>query len=332
MMKGALVGFGEVASRGHWPAYGHCPDVSIVAVVDPSAERRVAAEQQLPGIRAFASVADLAAAVHVDFVDICTPPAFHARSVLDAIARGWHVLCEKPFVLDVDNLADIRHRAEAAGVAVVPVHNWKYAPIIQRSTGLLAAGSIGRLKAVVVETSRVRAAPTAESGSNWRRDRAVAGGGIVMDHGWHAAYLVLHWMNARPLDVSAVLHHPAEGGVEDEARLTITFPEAAASILLTWNGAVRRNAMRLVGSLGEIRIDDDVLSVRVPGRKDEREVFPQALSAGSHHADWFSAMMPDVLAAFRQPQSSRPMLQEAADCLDVILRAYRSQATASATP
>jgi hypothetical protein len=46
------------------------------------------------------------------------------------------------------------------------------------------------------------------------------------------------------------------------------------------------------------------------------------LSAGSHHADWFEAMLPDVLAGFRSPEKARKAFEEAALCLSVMRRAY----------
>src|SRR5262245_20752851 len=99
-MHGAIVGFGEVARHGHWPAYARCPEVRIAAIVDRTEERRALARVLVPGVATFATLDELAAATSVDFVDICTPPALHPEPMLEAIARGWHVLCEKPFVLD----------------------------------------------------------------------------------------------------------------------------------------------------------------------------------------------------------------------------------------
>ena len=77
--------------------------------------------------------------------------------------------------------------------------------------------------------------------------------------------------------------------------------------------------MRLTGEYGEIAIDDDRLHVR-----GEPIHFDSALSAGSHHADWFAAMLPDVVASFRSLEKARASLDEAALCLSVIRRAYES--------
>jgi predicted dehydrogenase len=232
------------------------------------------------------------------------------------------VLCEKPFLLDPAVLDLVSHAAHQSGVAVVPVHNWKYAPIVAAASAALREGAIGTLSGVEIETSRLQAAPTADGDRpNWRRDPAMAGGGILMDHGWHAIYLALHWFGARPRGVHATLHHPPSGQVEDEAVVTIEFPGGDAVINLSWNGTVRRNAMRLVGTRGDISIDDDTLVIR-NGRSDTVK-FASALSTGSHHAEWFAAMLPAVLACFRHPELSRPLFDEARECLAIIQQAYR---------
>jgi predicted dehydrogenase len=323
MMNGAIVGFGVVASNGHWPAYQTSADARIVAVVDQLAERRALADATIPGVRTFASIEELPSGI--DFVDVCTPPAVHAEPVLAALDRGCHVLCEKPFVLKSSLLAPIRDRAVARGLAVVPVHNWKYAPILHRATELARSGAIGQLRRVEIVTSRTQAAVPVGGGTyNWRTDPAMAGGGILMDHGWHSIYLALHWFNEQPKGIDVDLRRPPGGGVEDEVALTIHFPSGDADIALTWRGPSRRNAATLTGDAGTIVADDDTLYVK--GVRPRVEPMSAALSAGSHHADWFTAMLPDVLDCFREPSRSRPLLDEAALCLSIIEQAYAGAA------
>jgi predicted dehydrogenase len=137
-----------------------------------------------------------------------------------------------------------------------------------------------------------------------------------MDHGWHAIYLARHWFGEDPTNVEAQLHR-ATNGIEDEATLTLHFPGGDAKIFLTWRADRRRNTIRLRGDAGEIAIDDDMLRIG-----DEQIRFESALSAGSHHADWFAAMLPDVITALRSPEIARASFDEAALCLSVIRRAY----------
>ena len=322
MLKGAIVGFGEVARHGHWPAYASSDEAEIVAIVERNGDRRALAASLRPGLTTCERLEDLAS-TDLDFIDICTPPALHPQPMVEAMSRRWHVLCEKPFLLDPLILRAVRSQAAESGLAVVPVHNWKYAPIIQTATRALRDGAIGELERVHIRTSRLRAAPTADShGRNWRRDPAIAGGGILMDHGWHSIYLALHWFQSRAATVSASLHHPAGGGVEEEAAVTIEFPQGKAVIDLSWNGAVRENIIRLMGTAGEIVVADNTLEVR--GSTVTVTPYPSALSEGSHHADWFTAMLPDVVRCFRDPALARPLFDEAAECLSIIQQAYRT--------
>ena len=96
-LKGALIGYGFIGSRGHAPAYLNRRDVDIVAVVDGCAARRALASELLPAARTFASVEDLfRSGIHLDFVDVATPPSEHFAISDAALRRGIHVLCEKP--------------------------------------------------------------------------------------------------------------------------------------------------------------------------------------------------------------------------------------------
>jgi predicted dehydrogenase len=318
VLRGAIIGFGAVAANGHWPAYSQSREAEIIGVVDRNEERRRAAGEVSKTIKTFSSVAALADTVAVDFVDICTPPALHGELILDALARGWNVICEKPLVLDHAEMERIQRAAGTSGRAVVPVHNWKYAPIIRRATELLRSGAIGTLRHVEIETLRFEdCAAIDPTNPNWRRDPAMAGGGILFDHGWHAIYLACHWFGETPRDVAAALHEVRPGGIEDEATLRLNFPGGEARIFLTWRASGRKNRMRLTGDEGEIEIGDDTLTT---GAESVR--FEQALSGGSHHPDWFAAMLPDLLASFRSSAVSRSALDEAATCLSVIRRAY----------
>jgi predicted dehydrogenase len=321
VLKGAIIGFGEVARKGHWPAYAASDKAKIVAVVDRTEERRAAAREALPGVAIFPTIEELAVGAEIDFVDICTPPALHGEPMLHALARGWNVLCEKPLLLDLAELEKVRSLARERGLAVVPVHNWKYAPIVRQATARLRSGAIGQLGTVEIETLRMQDCAVADSDHpNWRRDPAIAGGGVLMDHGWHAIYLTRHWFGQEPLQVRASLHRPAPDEVEDEAVLTLVFPSGHAKVFLTWRADVRRNTMRLIGERGRIAIDDDTLR---SGSESIR--FESALSAGSHHPDWFAAVLPDVIASFQRPEAALESFDEAALCLSVIRRAYQAE-------
>src|SRR5437762_14281398 len=101
-LKGALIGFGNVAAYGHWPAYAESKDFEIVAVVDPSPERRRVAQQLRPDLTVYSSFEEFLQArpgPAIDFVNICTPPAAHVKMAQECVRRGWNGICEKPLSL-----------------------------------------------------------------------------------------------------------------------------------------------------------------------------------------------------------------------------------------
>ena len=110
-LRGAFIGFGNIAQFGHYPSYAKSTEAEIVAVMDPSAARQEAARKLNSAIHTYSMVDELFAKEKLDFVDICTPPSSHALLALKALAHGCHVLCEKPLTLKLDE-----YKALADGV------------------------------------------------------------------------------------------------------------------------------------------------------------------------------------------------------------------------
>src|SRR6202008_4750104 len=104
MLRGAIIGLGNVALHGHLPGWRRRNDVEIVAVTDARPEQRALAEAQAPGTRWYPTATEPLAQTDVDFVDICTPPSSHAALIREALEAGRHVLCEKPLVIAADDL------------------------------------------------------------------------------------------------------------------------------------------------------------------------------------------------------------------------------------
>ncbi|HET7340694.1 MAG TPA: Gfo/Idh/MocA family oxidoreductase [Methylomirabilota bacterium] len=298
MLRGAIIGLGNVALDGHLPGWLAGERARIVAVTDVDGARRAEAASRLSQARWFDSADDLLQQAGLDFVDICTPPSSHAPLIERALRRGLHVLCEKPLVRSLDELAPLTRLAAARGRVLHTVHNWHHAPGVKVTAELLAAGAIGPVSRVVWQTLRARPAATRDAaGHNWRLDPTIAGGGILTDHGWHVFYVVQRWIGARPLTVAARLETRRHTtlAVEDTATVTLTFPQASAEILLTWAADERRNWAQVSGAGGTLELQDDTLVLTRDGRT-ERRPCPPALSSGSVHPDWFAPVAAAFLA------------------------------------
>jgi len=317
-VRGGIIGLGNVAVHGHLPGWLERPDVEIVAVSDTRPAQRAAAAEHVPDTRWFDSADALLAEARLDFVDICTPPSSHAPLIRAALGRGVHVLCEKPLVRSADELGRVAELARASGCVLHTVHNWHHAPIVRLAADLLRAGDIGRPTRVVWHTLRTQPAVTGDGrGDNWRLDPAVAGGGVLSDHGWHACYVIQRWLGSRPLAVKAHLEtrrHTA-WPVEDTAGLSMTFAGAVAEVFLTWAADERRTWAAIEGETGRIELRDD--TVILSGAGAERRFTCPPLSGGSHHPDWFGAVADGFLSEVAGSAPRGANLAEATACVMV---------------
>jgi myo-inositol 2-dehydrogenase / D-chiro-inositol 1-dehydrogenase len=314
MLRGGIIGLGNVAMGAHAPGWTRRPDVEIVAVTDVRPERRGECAALLPGAAWYDSAEALIAGASLDFVDICTPPSSHAQLIGTALEGGLHVLCEKPLVCSPEALAALAPVAAARGRVLHTVHNWHQAPIVTRTAGLVAQGAIGHVERIVWRTLRTApAAVRGEGADNWRVRPDVAGGGVLTDHGWHVFYLVVRWIGEAPTAVRARLEtrRHLDVDVEDTAAVELTFPRATAEIFLTWAATERQNWAELVGSEGRIELRDDTL-VLTRGTATERWSCPPALSSGSVHPEWFDPVARQFVAAITHGEASN--LAEASLC------------------
>jgi len=318
MLRGAVIGLGNVAIHGHLPGWLGRPDIRITAAADARPAQRAECEARLPGARWYDSPEDLLAGEPLDFVDISTPPSSHAPLILRALERGLHVLCEKPLVISPDELRRVAAAAASAGRVLHTVHNWHHAPILSLTADLIREGAIGRVRRIVWETLRMKPAAAAGSDANWRVDPAVAGGGVLSDHGWHVFYILPAWVGERPRSVGARLEtrrHTAFA-VEDTATVRLEFAHASAEIFLTWAAEERRNRVEVDGAEGRIELRDDTLVLTGAGGERRWPGLP-ALSDGSHHPDWFHKVAGRFLAAVSGETPAETNLAEAALCCEI---------------
>jgi predicted dehydrogenase len=321
-----LVGFGSIAEHAHLPAWQAIEDVEVTAVADISPARLARARRLLPHVTLYESPHELAARADLDCVDICTPPATHADLITAACARGIaHIVCEKPLVLSEREYRRVVEARTTSGSRVVCVNNWRHSDLNRHVASALAAGAIGAVESVELRIGR----PDCALGSaawmpRWRTEPRLAGGGIILDHGWHQLSLLLGWMGTLPESVRAVTrtvdrrHHP----VEDEALIEVAFPSGTGLIELSWVSEGRTNDGVVRGPRGTIVAHDD--RVVIENGDGRRELpFRGRLSASSYHPDWFETVFrQEVLAS--SPVAADGNLAEAGILVSAICAAYRS--------
>ncbi|HEY0779939.1 MAG TPA: Gfo/Idh/MocA family oxidoreductase, partial [Gemmatirosa sp.] len=177
----------------HLPAFRATPALrtraEIVCAVDP----RHAAAGTLDGLPVLPDLAALGRD-DVDFVDLATPSATHVALTEAALARGLHVLCEKPVATRRADALALAALAREGGRVLVPCHQYRFNPVWRRIGAWLRDDVIGRWHLIEVSVHRASADPGqqgADEALPWRVRRADAGGGVLIDHGTHLLYTLL---------------------------------------------------------------------------------------------------------------------------------------------
>jgi len=327
MFRGAMLGAGNVAVNGHLPAWKDRADVEIVAAADARPERLEAFAGVFPQARRYDSAEELLEREALDFVDICTPPGTHALLARAALERSLHVLCEKPLVLSPEELRGLPALAAERERTLFTVHNWKHAPVLARVGELVRSGTVGEVRHCRWETLRDKPAVAVGDTGNWRVDPAQAGGGILVDHGWHALYVLQGLLPTTPRTVAARLstRKHREFPLEDTAELMLFHPSASAEIFLTWAADERANRLELSGTKGKLFLDGGRLSLLdVDGVHTLESWTYPSLTEGSHHPDWFGGVIAEFLGEIESPRARGHNLAEAALCANVIALAKES--------
>lgn len=287
-------------------------------MAESNSVRREAAARLLPGVAPFSSHAELlSSSVAVDALIVCTPPLYHADAVLAGIRAGLPVLCEKPLTLDPSAFETIRSEAAGKGVTVYSVNNWAYSPQFSRLLDAASSGRLGAIRHAEIRVLRTKPSVSALPG-DWRKDPAISGGGILVDHGWHNLYLMRRLLGDE-LELAQTVLRP-DGAVDEVATVLLKAPGASGTIHLSWRAGERSNSAFVAGEKGTAELRDDLLTIKADGAVEEIR-FPEKLSGGSAHPEWLAAMWP-AFAAECAGRGRGESLAEAAFCLRAIRAAY----------
>jgi uncharacterized protein (TIRG00374 family) len=329
-----LLGAGNIALRGHAPQWAHDPrlreEVEIVAVADLALSNLEKARAFFPEARLYQRADDLLDAETLDFCDICTPPFTHRALVERAARLELHVICEKPLAPTVLEAERIARVVRDAGIVFQPCHQHAYSPQWQAVKARLPR--IGRVYLAEYEVRRTAAdTGNAQWSPGWRTDRALAGGGILVDHGAHILYQ-LHAVLGEPRMVQATvrrLQHRSYG-VEDTALVVLDYGDALAQVNLTWAARGREVRFRFVGDRGELVGDDRLLKVHADPA--EEISFAQGLSRDSSHSEWYAPLFHRFAERVRIEDAGSEALDEALHVTRLIARAYESSEGGRALP
>ena len=144
LQKIAVIGCGEAGYEMHLPALALMKDVQTVGACDNDSGRRERAKEKF-GVPVFADYREMLKEAKPQVVIIATPPDLHTSICLDSIGAGCHLICEKPFVPNVEEGHTIIDAANNAGVRIALNHEFREMPIFRAVIDAVRRDKPGRV-------------------------------------------------------------------------------------------------------------------------------------------------------------------------------------------
>lgn len=252
-------GFGVLT---HIPAL-RAAGLEVAALVGRDPDKTAARAEMFDVPRALVSLDEALALPDVDAVAIATPPNTHFEIAMAAVAAGKHVVCEKPFVRDVEQAQQLFDAAEAAGVVHLLGCEFRFATGQALATRAIAEGAIGEpTLATFIFHMPLLSDASAEVPSWWSRGEE--GGGWLGGYGSHVIDHI-RCMMGELSGVSASLTNVVDRSWTAEDSYTIHFRTDSGGEGILQSAAAARGPFvseaRVVGSAGTLWIEGDVVHI-----------------------------------------------------------------------
>ncbi|HTK80686.1 MAG TPA: Gfo/Idh/MocA family oxidoreductase [Bacteroidota bacterium] len=298
MHNGAIIGLGNIATRGHVPAYlsdsisGNC---RITAVMDVVEQNREKVREFFPDAHFYTDINSLLNSERIDFVDICTPPHTHAQYITACASKGIHVICEKPLTESLVTVPQLAKTIRAANIVFMPCHQYKYSPLWKCIHDFISTGKLGDITLAQFNVFRLHAdSGTAAWNPEWRTNKNHSGGGILVDTGAHYFYLAQYFFGV-PERLEAVLRtlKHLDYGVEDTALVTLEYPNTLVQINLTWAANNRANSASIVGTKGSLMYDG--VKLVHTGSDGPQEIPMPDVSDKKQYIQWYAGLFQEFV-------------------------------------
>lgn len=221
----AVVGAGAIAQLAHLPVLSKLRGAQLVALCDNDrAKARALADRfDIPDV--FTDIDDLLDYDELDAAVIASPSHLHEPQVLQLLAAGIDVLCERPLSLSSKGIERILAAAARGNRKVFVANNHRFRSDVQALSRFLTGGELGKLTGV-----RAGAYHPRGKIEGWRLRRQEAGGGALLEQGFPLIDLAM-WLADFPTPQRVWAHIERARGanaVEESAMVAVECANGAS--------------------------------------------------------------------------------------------------------
>jgi predicted dehydrogenase len=197
----------------------------------------------------------------VDLVTVATPNSTHYEIAREFLKAGFHVLCEKPMTVTVDEAEELVRLSRDTGRILAVNYGYTGYPLVRHMRAMVARGDIGKVRLVVAEFAHGHHANAADADNprvRWRYDPAQAGiSAQFADCGIHAMHMATFVTGQQVERLSADIVSCLPGRkLEDDAMVNFRMTGGTVGRLWTSSVAIGRQhglTIQVFGETGGLR-------------------------------------------------------------------------------
>ncbi|MGB7269120.1 MAG: Gfo/Idh/MocA family oxidoreductase [Albidovulum sp.] len=270
-LKWGMIGGGEGSQIGPAHRLGSGLDGAfefVAGALDhrPEAGREYGQRLGLAADRAYGDWQEMLAgergrADRVDLVTVATPNATHFEITKAFLEDGFHVLCEKPMTMSVEEGEEIVRIARTTGRICAVNYGYSGYSLVRHMRAMVARGDLGKIRLVKAEFAHGHHADAADMDNprvRWRYDPAQAGvSAQFADCGIHALHMASFVVNQEVSRLSADTVSCIESRqLEDDAMVSFRMDGGTVGRLWTSSIAIGRQhglTLEVYGEKGGLR-------------------------------------------------------------------------------
>ncbi|MES2462497.1 MAG: Gfo/Idh/MocA family oxidoreductase [Armatimonadota bacterium] len=258
----AIVGLGRLSLEELLPAFGEAKRCKVTALVTGDRPKGLRVAQQY-GVKE-SSVYDyktydrIADNPEVDVIYIVLPNGMHAEYTVRGAKAGKHILCEKPMANSVRECEQMIQACKEANRKLMIAYRIQYEPFNNAVKKMVRAslGEGDRSKAELGQVKLMTMSNTQHQGGDltqWRLDKALAGGGALPDIGLYCLNTARFLTGEEPTEISGAQVYSTPGDprfreVDETVNWLMRFPSGIMANCSTSYAAHNAKRYRVYGS------------------------------------------------------------------------------------
>ncbi|MFK5923338.1 MAG: Gfo/Idh/MocA family oxidoreductase [Verrucomicrobiota bacterium] len=269
-LKWGVLGTGMIAGK----FAGDLPKSNMGVLVAAGSRTQESADRFAGqyGGRGVEGYEDLINDQEVQAVYNCLPNGLHHEWSIAAMRAGKHVLCEKPFALNVTEAEQMFAVAEETGRVLVEAFMYRAHPQTQKLIEMVRGGVIGDLRLIRSNFTFYRA-PSMDDA----RYHPSQGGGAIMDVGTYCVNMIRQLAGSEPTEIQAMAHLYQGDGVDDYATGLLRFGNDLLTTFTCGMTVDSDQGTYIAGTEGVIEVDafwfcKNSFTVNKGGKKEEVKV------------------------------------------------------------